>query len=75
MVIYSHKNFVIVLLVTLFTKTFFSGTMVTFITIFNLSGKLGINFPQVNMSVSLEHLLAKIKRNVPLVRKMPKKKK
>ena len=47
--------------------------MVTFITIFNLSGKLEINFPQVNMSVFLEHLLAKIKRNVPLVRKMPKK--
>jgi len=49
--------------------------MVTFITIFNLSGKLEVNFPQENMSVLLEDWVANIKRNVPLVRKMQKKKK
>jgi len=58
-----------VLLVTLFTKIFFSGTMVTYITIFNLSGKLEVNFPQGNVNVLLEGLLANIKRNVSLVRK------
>jgi len=35
---------------------------------------LEVNFPQGNINVLLEDLLANIKRNVPLVRKMPKKK-